>query len=146
MTSPTPEKLDELRNFEILFSQSEDLLCIAGTDGFFKKVNPAFTLLLGWDETTLLKTSYFELVHPDELEEVYVQLSKLLLGETVKNFVSRFKSKNGEYVHIQWNVKPNAESGNLIAIGRNVSALKIIEDKLKASEAHFRSFLKIRLV
>lgn len=142
MTSPTPEKLDELRNFEILFSQSEDLLCIAGTDGFFKKVNPAFTLLLGWDEATLLKTSYFELIHPDELEEVYVQLSKLLLGETIKNFVSRFKSKNGEYIHIQWNVQPNAESGNLIAIGRNVSALKIAEDKLKASEAHFRSFFE----
>lgn len=142
MNSLTSQKLDELRNFEILFNQSEDLLCIAGTDGFFKKVNPAFTALLGWDTATLLKTSYFDLIHPQDIEDTRMLVSKLALGQPANNFVSRFKSNSGEYFYIQWNIRPDPATGNLIGIGRNITTLKIIEDRLKASEDHFRSFFE----
>ncbi|RYG40356.1 MAG: GAF domain-containing protein [Chitinophagaceae bacterium] len=38
---------EELRSFEKLFRYSSDLICIAGADGFYKKVNPAFEKMLG---------------------------------------------------------------------------------------------------
>lgn len=142
MNSTSQEKLDELRKLEILFNQSDDLLCIAGTDGFFKKVNPAFTLLLGWDTETLLKTSYFGLIHHEDIKDTQKLVSKLALGETANNFVNRFHSNSGEYFYIQWNVRPDPASGELIAIGRNITGLKVIEDRLKASEDHFRSFFE----
>ena len=41
----------DLQYFEKLFQFSNDLICIAGTDGFFKKVNGAFSKILGWDES-----------------------------------------------------------------------------------------------
>ena len=142
MTWPTQKELDGLRNLEILFNHSDDLLCIAGTDGFFKKVNPAFTSLLGWDSEILLKTSYFDLIHPEDIEDTKTLVSRLVLGETAKNFVNRFNSTSGEYFYIQWNVRPNHQTGEVIAIGRNITGLKIIEDRLKASEDHFRSFFE----
>lgn len=125
-----------------LFNQSQDLLCIAGTDGIFKKVNPAFTTLLGWDKETLLRTSYFDLIHPDDIEDTKIQVSKLALGEAAKNFVTRFNSNTGQYYAIQWNVLLDPATGNLISIGRNITELKIIEDRLKASEDHFRTFFE----
>jgi hypothetical protein len=31
-----------IANFDFYLKESEDLLCIAGIDGFYKEVNPAF--------------------------------------------------------------------------------------------------------
>ena len=40
---------EELKSFERLFNVSIDLMCIAGLDGYFRKVNPSFTMIFGWE-------------------------------------------------------------------------------------------------
>ena len=135
-------KRQELRRFETLFQLSGDLICVAGTDGYFRKINPAFTQLLGWDEKFLLKTSFFELVHLDDLEHTYSEISKLSSGDTTADFVHRFKAKNGKYLFLQWVVTPEPVTGNLFAIARDITQEKIKEEKLKASEDNFRSFFE----
>jgi GAF domain-containing protein len=40
----------DLQYFEKLFQFSNDLICIAGADGYFKKINGAFSKILGWDD------------------------------------------------------------------------------------------------
>lgn len=54
---------DELLHF---FNQSPDLLCIAGFDGIFKRLNPAWSPLLGWSNTELQARPFLEFVHPDD--------------------------------------------------------------------------------
>ena len=57
-TERTPGSISELPAVafaaETFFDLSLDLLCIAGTDGRFRKVNPAFTRVLGWTRDQLL--------------------------------------------------------------------------------------------
>jgi len=84
----------ELKNFESLFKLSSDLICIAGTDGFFKKVNPAFEKVLGWDKEALLSQSFFELVHPDDVDNTREQVDHLATGLKTVNFTHRL-SKTG---------------------------------------------------
>src|SRR5687767_1246093 len=49
-----------------LFHLSLDMLCVAGFDGYFRQINPAWSRTLGWTEAELLAFSWKDLVHPDD--------------------------------------------------------------------------------
>ncbi|PRY55561.1 PAS domain S-box-containing protein [Arcticibacter pallidicorallinus] len=132
----------ELRNFESLFRLSNDLICVAGINGFFKKVNPAFENVLGWDKEALLNTSFFDLVHPDDLDITREQIDRLAAGLSTINFNHRFRNKHGEYKTLQWVATPEPLTGNLFAIARDVSEEKDKERVLILSEERARVFFE----
>jgi PAS domain S-box-containing protein len=131
---------EEFRNFEKLFRFSNDLICIAGADGFFKKVNPAFSRVLGWESQFLLQTSFFELIHPEDLPAVQAELVKLSEGESTVNFVLRIKTTAQDYKTMQWTVTPELTTTNLFAIGRDITEGKAQEEQLAVSEEKLRAF------
>jgi PAS domain S-box-containing protein len=132
----------ELRNFEKLFIVSNDLICIAGTNGYFKKVNPAFKNILGWEADFLLNTSYFSLIHPDDVHVTELEVAKLSQGEHTINFTHRFRTHNDQYRIIQWVVTPEVETGNLYAIGRDITNERKQEQQLASSEHQLKVFFE----
>ncbi len=131
---------EELRNFEKLFQLSNDLIFIGGTDGFFKRVNPAFTKILGWDKEYLLTTPSIEFIHPDDVESTREQMARLETGENTVNFLQRFKTSDGDYKTIQWTSTP--ESGFIFGIGRDISELNLKRQQLAISEEKLRIFFE----
>ncbi|TWI94597.1 PAS domain S-box-containing protein [Mucilaginibacter frigoritolerans] len=131
---------EELKDFQKLFEQSNDLVFIGGIDGYFKKVNPAFERVLGWSEEHLLNTSSFEFYHPDDVESTVKELQKLSGGGKTVNFLQRFKTASGEYKTIEWASIPELETGNIFGIGRDVSELTLKDQQLAASEGKLRAF------
>ncbi|MDB5132326.1 MAG: multi-sensor hybrid histidine kinase [Mucilaginibacter sp.] len=133
---------EELRNFEKIFYLSNDLLFVGGADGFFKKINPAFVKVLGWDEEHLLNTSTFDFIHPDDIAETRKELEGLRTGGSTLNYVQRFKAKSGQYKSIQWTSSPDPVTGNIFGIGRDITEEKFKEQRLIASEERLRAFFE----
>lgn len=134
--------IHDFRSLEKLFNISNDLICIAGTDGFFKKINPSFTKLLGWTTEVLLTSSFFELVHPDDLEKTKLEIQRLVEGEPSINFSHRFQHENGTYKILEWVATPDEKSGELYAIARDITEVSIRDAEIVQSEERQRIFFE----
>ena len=59
---------------------SLNLLCIAGTDGYFKYVNPAWEMTLGYTREELLSRPYLEFVNPDDRPATMAEAVRIASG------------------------------------------------------------------
>ena len=131
------EKNENL-NYKQLFKHSIDLVCLAGTDGFFKKVNPAFSLVLGWTEKELLDKPFVSFVHPDDVQKTLAEIANLSLGEKTKNFINRYLTKSGEYKTLDWVANPDPITGNIYSIARDITEKIQTQSLLSIAEKKFR--------
>ncbi|MEY3416655.1 MAG: hypothetical protein RL711_10 [Bacteroidota bacterium] len=124
----------EKNKFQSLFNLSLDLICIANTDGFFKKVNPAFQEVLGWNEDELLGKPFVDFIHPDDLGPTLEVVAQLSGGAKLVNFINRYLTKSGVYKSISWTANPDIESGDMYAIGRDFEERILIEHEIKSAQ------------
>jgi PAS domain S-box-containing protein len=132
----------ELNNFKILFDLSIDMICIAGTNGYFKHVNHAFVQTLGWSQEELLENPFINFVHPADINSTIKEIEKLSQGEKTIQFINHFKTKNGEYKSLEWVANPDINTGELYAIARDVSENLEKEAHLKLTNSRFKNLLQ----
>ncbi|OKH51947.1 hypothetical protein NIES2101_16850 [Calothrix sp. HK-06] len=122
------------------FNVSIDLLCIAGFDGYFKRINPAFVNTLGYSETEILSTPYLDLIHPDDVSATIGEMAKLNSGAITLKFENRFRCKDGRYRWLVWNTAPDIETGLMYAVAHDITERKKTEEALRQSEERLRLF------
>ncbi len=105
-----------------IFNLSLDLLCIAGTDGYLKRVNPAFEQTLGYTGDGLLARPYSAFVHPNDRAVTLAAQDVLASGKDVARFENRYLRKDGAECWLQWNSRSVPEEGLIYAAGRDVTA------------------------
>ena len=103
------------------FELSLDLLCIAGLDGFFKRVNPSWTRVLGWSEAELLSRPVAEFMHPDDRERTLQARARLAKGIPVIGLENRYRCKDGSYRWLSWQSSLHGEAGMVIAVARDIT-------------------------
>jgi PAS domain S-box-containing protein len=118
MAADLEEQVGLLTEFRRFFDLSIDMLCIASTDGYFKRVNPAFVRELGWTEEELLEKPFISLVHPDDLEATMREVERLAGGSPTIRFENRFMCADGSFKPLRWNSYPEEGTGRLYAIAR----------------------------
>lgn len=121
MAEELENRMDLLREYEKFFEVSPDMLCIAGTDGYFKRINPAFERILGWSEDELLGRPFAEFVHPDDVEKTRRETERLAEGNPTISFENRYRRPDGSYRRIHWTCYPDPDTGLLYAVARQVS-------------------------
>ncbi|MGM0743786.1 PAS domain S-box protein [Rhodohalobacter sp.] len=103
------KQTDQNYNLELFFEISADLLCIAGFDGYFKKVNPSLIKLLGYSKYELLNKPINDFIHPEDREITSSYRGRIRNGTPLLNFENRYVTKNGETVWLSWTSIPVKE-------------------------------------
>ena len=123
------------------FNNSIDMLCIAGFDGYFKQLNPAFTKTLGWDISELLSKPWLDFVHPDDQRLTRKGGEQLQVGQPVFELESRYLCKDGTWRWISWNCFPMIEEQKIFAVGRDITDRKSADEELQKYRKHLEDLV-----
>jgi diguanylate cyclase (GGDEF)-like protein/PAS domain S-box-containing protein len=126
-----------MSEWEWFFEHSLEMMCIAGMDGRFQRVNPAFVQALGYSEQELVSRPFFDFIHPDDQERTLEVLHGLSSGSDCVNFENRYRDSKGEWHWIAWRVPaPTPGARNLYAIARDVTQQRHAEAELLHRARH----------
>lgn len=120
--------------FDRFFALSLDMLCISSADGYFKRVNPAFTRTLGWSTEEMLSHPFLFFVHPDEHETTLREVERQIkAGESVLKFENRYLHKDGSWRILSWVSVPDKD-GLMFATARDVTDYRQASKQLQAAK------------
>ena len=112
------------------FTISLDLLCIAGLDGYFKRLNPAWEATLGHSNEELCAHPWLYFVHPDDVEKTIAEGQKLAEGMPAIRFENRYRCADGSYRWLLWNAATAAGSDLIYAAATDITEVKRFQQSL----------------
>lgn len=124
------------------FSLTRDMLCVAGFDGFFKRVNPAWEKSLGYTANEMKMKQFIEFVHPEDRAKTVAQTASLVAGGEVVSFENRYLCKDGSYRWLLWSARSLVEDKLIYGSARDLTDRKLIEAKLRQSEERLRMMVE----
>ena len=130
---------DELKTF---FTLSLDLLCVASLDGYFLRVNPAWTTTFGFDDAELRASPFLDFVHPDDRAATIDAMSAVTAGSTLINFENRYRTRDGSYRWLDWAAAPAVDQGVIYAAARDVTDRKRADEALKESADNLKQLVQ----
>jgi len=123
-TSLTPQ---EIPNPALFFNLSADLFCVAGYDGYFKLVNPAFLELLGYSEAEIYSKPISAFIYEYDRSITDQHRETLKKNIPLLHYENRYQAKSGEIHWLSWTSIPNKEQQLIYAIAKNITHQKQAE-------------------
>jgi PAS domain S-box-containing protein len=115
-----------------IWNTTNDLMAVAGQDGYLKSVNPAWSRLLGYDEATLLGRPFLDFIAEADRSRVLAGMGQLERGEGLTEFEVRLAHADGQTSLIAWNAEPQGDT--FYVVGRNVTEQRRVEEALRQSQ------------
>ncbi|MFO0945696.1 MAG: response regulator [Planctomycetota bacterium] len=140
------EKVRAQTERDRFFLQSLNLLCIAGFDGYFHVVNPAWERMLGYSTEELYSRPFVEFAHPEDVNRMREEVARLAEGESTNSFEIRVLCRDGSSRWILWNATPFLEEKRFYATGHDITEKKQAEEALRLTEEQFRQAQKMEAV
>ncbi len=115
------------------FDVSVDLLATASADGYFVRLNPAWTLVLGYELAELYARPFVSFVHPDDVASTAREVERQVgEGRSVIDFQNRYRHRDGSYHWLEWTSSPSSDGSLMYAVARDITARKAAEERMSA--------------
>lgn len=114
------------------FDLSLDLIALAEPNGYFRRVNPAFTKVLGWLREELIGRPFIEFVHPDDREATLGELQRGL-SRPIDCFENRYLCRDGSIRWLAW--KAVLIDGLVYATARDVTGSRLATQQLEQARS-----------
>src|SRR5919199_4128863 len=111
------------------FTLSIDMQCIAGFDGYFKRLNPAWEKTLGYTKEELQNRPFLDFVHPEDRAKTIAEAGKLSIGEPSIYFENRYRARDGSYKWFAWTSVSIVEERLIYSIARDITPAKQAEQE-----------------
>lgn len=116
-----PTQTSQDSDFDRLFRLSLDLMCVAGLDGYFRRVNPSWTRVLGWTEAELLARPIHEFMHPEDRARTLQARAELARGRPLRHFENRYLCKDGSHRWLSWQSITEPGAPLVFAVARDIT-------------------------
>ncbi|MFN4286599.1 MAG: PAS domain S-box protein [Lacibacter sp.] len=133
-----PDKTTVQEVYDLFFHHTPDLICIAGKDGYFRKINRAVTEKLGYTVEELLQMPIHALIHPDDRQLTAQKRDELLQGKSLLNFQNRYRTKAGNYIWLEWTSVYFPEQEVVFAIAKDITTRKLAELEIRQRVEQYR--------
>jgi PAS domain S-box-containing protein len=111
----------------LVFDMILHLVCVAGFDGYWKRMNSAWTRALGWTTEELMSRPILDFVHPDDRAGVVGGRERLYRGEPLVGLINRYRMKDGAYRWLEWRSIAHPQRQLVYAVARDVTEQKEAE-------------------
>jgi PAS domain S-box-containing protein len=122
-----------------IFDFTPGILCVAGFDGYLKRINPAGLEILGYTLEEMKSRPIRSFVHEEDRLATKDQQTNLYNGGRQTNFENRYITKQGKIIWLSWTAISIPEHGILYAVAKDITE----EKKLRELNRQTRSLAKI---
>jgi len=112
---------------ERFFTMSGDLLCIAGFDGYFTRINESWHRTLGYTTSELMSCPLMDFVHQEDREATRTMFADLMRGVPIQAFENRYRCKDGTYRWLSWTATPKPDERLVYAVVHDATTRKRLE-------------------
>jgi PAS domain S-box-containing protein len=123
---------------------SLELICTASFKGYFTRLNPAWTDVLGWELDELMARPYADFIHPDDVKRTVPITRRTRAGLPVINFQNRYRCRDGSYRWLEWTSRSDKHAKVLYAVARDVTVRKEAEERIASFHEQLEQAVKER--
>jgi PAS domain S-box-containing protein len=115
----------------LFFKLTKELHCLVRRDGYFMKVNPTWTQILGWSEADLKAKPFNEFIHPEDRVAAWKQFDQVARKGAMVRYSTRVMHQNGSVVWLEWSMTFSKEYALVLGTARDMTQEKAFQDELK---------------
>ena len=121
-------KRKQLENeLSVIFNTAPDIIAMVGFDGYFKRINPAATSILGYSNEELLNRPYNDFIHPDSITATNTVTNSLPDITGSNYFENCYISKSGKPVWLAWTYQQLTDEGLVFSVAKDITRQKELQ-------------------
>lgn len=132
----------DVYNLDLFFELTPDLMCIAGFDGYFRRINSSVPKALEYSKEELLSRPIHDFMHPEDRDFTLLSREEVKKKKPQTNFENRYITKSGDTIWLAWTAFSDVENELIFAIAKNITHKKKHEEERNALIARLTSINK----